>query len=348
MSVTKVYCLVRPSNRFATPLARVINSLKSRKLLHSAALDTPNADEVPKLAKIVAFHSDLARNNLGLSGGDYGELRAHLTEVFHCAWTVNYNMQLTSFEHLIRGSSNLMSLCIQSTHLIPASFHFASSISAAPGDPVAESLLTTPNTLIGASGYAQSKYVVEHLCDLAVTGCNFFVARVHRLGYLVGDRTHGRWSKSEEHPLVARSLEKIKFLPSRPLERLSWLPVDDAAKACVEVMFSTDGELDEQTVFNIAHPRLISWNDIFLAGITAANLDFETCSSSEWLAALTAADPRYPLLEFFASAYAADDELSNPITTVVARRCSPYLRDCPAITVELVKLFVEGWAIVPA
>lgn len=326
----------------------MINSLKSRKLLHSAAGDKPNAAEELKLAKIVAFNSDLARDNLGLSGGDYDELRALLTEVFHCAWTVNYNMQLTSFEHLIRGSSNLMSLCIKSTHLIPASFHFTSSISAAPGDPVAESLLTTPNTLIGASGYAQSKYVVEHLCDLAVTGCNFFVARVHRLGYLVGDRTNGLWSKSEEHPLVARSLSKIKSLPSRPRERLSWLPVDDAATACIEVMFSTDGELDEQIVFNIAHPRLISWDEIFLAGIEAADLDFDTCSSSEWVKALTAADPRYPLLEFLASAYAVDDDKSDPITTVVAERCSPHLKDCPAITVPLVKLFVQGWAIVPA
>lgn len=383
-SVKMVYCLVRRSASFGSPLQRVIASLQSRKLLHSATGNIPTAIEARQLAKVVAYNSNLAREDLGLRGEDYNGLLRNLTEVIHCAWVMNYDMQLTSFEHLIRGSSNLISLCLKSTRIIPASFNFTSSIAAAPPDtsdpaypavaavagvpfvaaaegvkavPAVQAVLAAPAGMVhesrnnkptllnGASGYAQSKYVVERLCDNAVESAVFMTARVHRLGYLAGDRDLGRWSKNEEYPLIVRSLETIKFLPSRPLEHLSLLPVDDAAKACVELMFSTDDELDGFAVFNVSHPKLISWNDIFLPGVTAAGLAFEQRTSSQWLAALKAANPTYPLINYFESVYAADDDISCRIATVAAQRCSAHLRNCTAIDVNLVKLFVQGWKI---
>lgn len=380
-----VYCLVRRSARFGSPLQRVIASLKSRKLLHSAADDTPTANEAKQLSKILAYNFNLAREDLGLGGDDYNGLLRNLTEVIHFAWVMNYDMQLTSFEHLIRGSSNLISLCLKSTRIIPASFNFTSSIAATPPDTtdtdypavaaveaveaveavvameavaasdsvdavdvvvavealaaveavpaapagmVLESLNDKPTLLNGASGYAQSKYVVEHLCANAAESEDFFTARVYRRGYLAGDRALGRWHKNEEYPLIVRSLEKIKFLPSRPLEHFSLLPVDDAAKACVELMFSTDGELGGCDVFNVAHPKLISWDDVFLPGVTAAGLLFGELTSSAWLPALKGADATYPLMNYFESVYAVYVLLltlaqSSSVTTCPAEVLSP-------------------------
>lgn len=53
--------------------------------------------------------------------------------------------------------------------------------------------------------------------------------------------------------------------------------------------------------------------------------------------------PTYPLLEYFQSAYAVDDDVSGRIATNIAQKHSKHLRDCPAIDANLVKLFVEGW-----
>lgn len=243
--------------------------------MHSKEDNTPSTHEERQLAKIIAYNCEITREDFGVRSVVYEYMRLHLTDVIHCGWAVNYSMQLSSFEHLISGSSNLISHCLQSSHLLPASFHFMSSISAAPGGRVQESLNTNPNSLIGASGYARSKYVVECLCANAVGSYRDIVARVIRLGHLVGDRAHGQWTKKDEHPLIVRSLEKIKILPTRPLEtKLSWLPVDDAATVCIEIMLATDDDLKNDAVFNVTHPKLISWNDVFLAGIRNAGLDF--------------------------------------------------------------------------
>lgn len=96
--------------------------------------------------------------------------------------------------------------------------------------------------------------------------------------------------------------------------------MDDAAKAYAQIMFSPDEALDFLNVLNVAHPQLISWDDIFLPGVAAAGLVFEPLSSSAWLAALKAADATYRLMDFFQSAYAADDGISSAIVKNTAVR----------------------------
>lgn len=313
---------------------RVVDTLRRHKLLHSSDTSQPTTFEAMQLGKIVVFESDLASDNLGLVGHQYESLRVEVTDVIHCAWTMNYNMKLRSFENLIRGSANLINLCLSSARFNPATFHFTSSIAAAPppGGPVLEALYTRPD-LVG-SGYAQSKYVVESLCNRAVQSCARLKVSIHRLGYLVGSRTLGQWSKGEEYPLVVQSLAKINYLPTRPQERLSLLPVDDAAKACVQLMFTTDAALTNLRVFNVAHPQLIEWNGVFLDGVRDVIPDFLTEPVVAWVARLKAADPGYRLLSYFESAYGNND-VPTAITTTVARRCSPHLAACAAIDVAL-------------
>lgn len=341
--MTNVYCLVRAGGGNPAALLRVRTSLENHHLLPLG----PNADE--QLNKILAFGSDLAAPILGLSQAQYNTLQTSLTAVIHCTWNMNYDMQLTSFEDLIRGSFNLISLCVTSTRPTPTPFHFASSISAAPalaGGAIQETLNPSAAHLVHAVGYAQSKYVVEHLCNNVVQSTPGMRARVHRLGYLVGDRTQGIWDRNQEYPLVLRSLEKINRLPSRPLERVSWLPVDDAAATCIELMFTADEQLGPFAVFNVAHPLSISWDDRVLAGVSAAGHVFERCRSTEWITALNVADPEYRLLGYLKSTYEfGDNEVSPQISTAVAERCSTHLRDCPAVTLNLVRRFVLGWNI---
>lgn len=349
-----VYCLVRPGAGNQDAKLRVISNLKTRKLLHSdphpdqegqPVPNKPTTDETGYLARIIAYPSNLTHAQLGLQVAQYNALRTQLTVVIHCAWTMNYDMQLTSFEHLISDSSNLITRCVNSTLKTPTLFNFTSSISAAPALPdesIQEALNTNSMTLIGTSGYAQSKYVVEQLC--ANTAGKIF-SRIHGLGYLVGDRTNEIWHRDEEYPLILRSLEKIMLLPSRPLERVSWLPVDDAAEACIQLMFLDADKFDSPAVFNVAHPQVISWDDRVLAGVATADHEFKTCRSRGWAAALRAKDPAYKLLGYLESVYGNNNDVSSVIRTVEAERWSKHLRECPAVTVESVKKFVQGWNI---
>lgn len=332
-SVDQVFCLVRPNPQL-DPHRRVMDALRDRQLLH-AADGTTTADQQRQLRKIVAYSSDLACDNC--------THRSNLTDVIHCAWTMNYRMQLKSFEHLIHGTYNLISDCLNQRP--PPAFHFASSIAATPISPIVESLLDTPAPLAGATGYSQSKYVVERLCANAVASCADLKVCILRLGYLVGNRANGQWSKTEEHPLVVRSLEMVPRLPSRPNYQLSLLPVDDAANACVQLMFTTRAGVGNPRVFNVANPALIAWDGVFLAGTRAAfESPVRTVLSSQWVTNLQTAAPDYPLLGYFQEAY-GDDDAAIEILTTEARRCSPHLAACQAIDAAVMKRFVQGWNI---
>lgn len=81
-----------------------------------------------------------------------------------------------------------MNLCLQSPYAEPAAFYFSSSISCRQGSPDAtctEDYSSSPSTAAG-TGYAQSKWVVEKLCQKAADATGLPVG-VLRIGQMVGD-----------------------------------------------------------------------------------------------------------------------------------------------------------------
>lgn len=48
--------------------------------------------------KIVAFPSDFSKENLGLDSSVYAKIALNITCLVHCAWSVNFNLSLQSFE----------------------------------------------------------------------------------------------------------------------------------------------------------------------------------------------------------------------------------------------------------
>lgn len=101
--VKGVFCLVRASSK-ANARMRVIRSLRARALRH----------ELPLAArqKIVPLPANFSAPNLGLDDGDYDDITARVTSVVHCAWSVNFNLGLGSFE----------ADCIASERLSPSLF----------------------------------------------------------------------------------------------------------------------------------------------------------------------------------------------------------------------------------
>jgi thioester reductase-like protein len=356
-SVAEVWALVRAPGQ-AVAGARIMQSLASSNVELSN-------DE---LAKLHALPSDLSQPDLGLSAHDLGHLLSSLTTVIHSAWAVNFNLGVRSFEQQhIRGTHNLINLCLRTHFSSPAKFFFCSSVSTASGTPkpasIAESAVENLNHAQG-TGYGRSKLVTEHITRNAMlkTGMH---ARVLRIGQLSGDRTSAIWNDTEAIALMVRSALTVGALPALN-EQPSWLPVDACAEAVAELALSgpkgTEGPspADHDLVYHLVNPRTFNWAADFLPALKrcAALPAFDIVSPQEWLRRLAGSEqdasknPSIKLLDFWQAKYgkavAATDATTLPagLTFETART----LQDCTALRdveqpVEhgLVERYAEQW-----
>lgn len=114
-----------------------------------------------------------------------------------------FTLGVRSFEQQhIKGVHNLINLCFSSQRVTPAEFYFCSSISAAAGTPLSATIAEGPIpelSHVQNIGYARSKPVAERIVQAAAekTGP---VAKVLRVGQIVGDTVTGKWNLTEAIP----------------------------------------------------------------------------------------------------------------------------------------------------
>ncbi|GKT65614.1 NRPS-like enzyme [Colletotrichum tofieldiae] len=314
--VKKVYCLARASSPEEAE-RRVIASVTSK------GLSLSDSDK----AKIKYLPTNLSLPDLGLPEDAIAELRKTLTTVIHSAWAVNFNLGVASFEaQHIRGVHNLLNFCLNTETVKPARLFFCSSVSAAAGTPIPARIRETyVENLEHAQnmGYARSKVVTEHVVKAAATKTGM-VARVLRLGQIVGDSEGGVWNQTEAIPLMIRSAKVIKALPALE-ETPSWMPADKMALAVLELAGltgprctscgappSTPNDTDLNLVYQVQNPRIFHWTFDFLRALRAAGLEFQIVSQREWVRRLRESDPdpernpTYKLLGFFEEKYDND------------------------------------------
>ena len=341
--VDRVYCLVRAKSP-TDALPRIKKNLIHRRIYHTLALT--------ERRKLVALPCDLSRDDLGLDSSTYEEIASHLSAVIHCAWSVNFNLQLSTFEKSdIAGVANLIRLCkagaYATTAAVPASstpfprvpsFNFCSSVSAVARSTVLPIPETAPDLEWAQQiGYARSKCVAEHICERAGRTSGVPV-RVLRVGQIIGDTQNGIWSASEAIPMMLQTATTIGALP-RLHETPSWLPVDIVAKSVTEIATSEAG-----SVFcNVTNPRTFSWVDDLIPALRSAGLEFEQVEPQEWVKRLRASDPdpaRNPpikLVDFFASKYDKTDfSPSKAYATENACSLSPTLRGAIGLERDLI------------
>lgn len=345
-SVSRVYCFVRAKSD-ADAASRVKSSMLQRRVYHSLSLT--------QRRKMISLAADLSDEKLGLSSTAYDEVTANLRSVIHCAWSVNFNMRLSSFEKSnIAGVANLISLCEATKKGVAstpsASFNFCSSVSTvsrATEDPIPERLPELEWTQ--GMGYAQSKTVAEHLCARAAE--NGVTARVLRVGQIVADTQHGVWNSTEAIPLMLQAAITIGALP-KLRETPSWLPVDTTAESVAQISLSDAG-----SVFtNVANPRTFDWTADLLPALKQAGLNFDEVEPQEWVNRLRNStsdpvkNPPIKLVDFFASKYDKTD-FGPSKSLVTDRACSlaPALADAPVLDQQLVNSFVtyfnsSAWA----
>ncbi|KAL1847941.1 putative NRPS-like protein biosynthetic cluster [Paecilomyces lecythidis] len=299
--VQKIYCLVRARSTIEA-YGRLIESFQERRVYTSIS-DTSRR-------KLIAVPSDLSKPSLGLDETTYNTITSEITDLIHCAWSVNFNLNLASFEKdSIAGIKNLIDLCLKAQRPAPASFNFCSSVSTVTNTAGEDVLEALPEKLSYAQdmGYAQSKLVAENICIKAAeqTGIR---GRVLRIGQVIGDTQHGIWNTTEAIPLILQSATTISALP-RIDESPFWLPVDVVADTIIDITFSTI----DSGVSNIINPRSFHWTRDLLPYLHNSGLEFEELEQREWIKRLRASNPDpaqnppIKLVEFFASKYDTDE-----------------------------------------
>lgn len=344
--ISEVCCLVRANSEISAR-QRVIKSMQERAVYHTLPLELRR--------KISCYPSDFSKPDLGLDEALYANISSKITNLVHCAWSVNFNKSLSSFEvDCIAGVRHLMLLCLSAKQPTPASFNFCSSVSTvanSPGNHIPEALPESFSCAQGM-GYAQSKLVTEHLVTRAASETGM-LARVLRVGQIIADTKHGIWNDTEAIPLMLQAATTIGALPALD-ESPRWLPVDTVATSVMDVSLSPT----TQRVFNIVNPRIFHWTSDLLPALRSAGLSFTEVGQREWISRLRAsnpdpeANPTIKLVEFFAKKY--DNDVTRrknfEYTTSTAEGLSSALGSVPALSTELVTKFVKkflqtSWAL---
>ena len=332
--ITEIYCLVRASSQQSAK-RRTVHSLRERAIYHTLP--------VAARRKIRHYPSDFSQPRLGLDDGAYDELSSKIVALMHCAWSVNFNKNLSSFEKdCIAGARHLMLLCLSARQPTPASFNFCSSVST-----TARLSEHVPATVPGfeaaqGMGYAQSKLVTEHLVSKAATDTGMR-ARVLRVGQITADTQHGIWNDTEAIPLMMQAATSFGALPTLN-ETARWLPVDTVATTFVDISLSASDAI----VFNLVNPQTFHWTRDLIPELRLAGLSFTEVDQRDWIRRLREsnadpeANPTIKLAEFFASKYDNETVRRSPVyDTLGSELLSPALASVPALAPELVSKFVK-------
>ncbi|RAL16759.1 putative NRPS-like enzyme [Aspergillus homomorphus CBS 101889] len=346
-SVKKVYCLVRAASP-SDALDRVLSSLATRSL------------PMINVSKIVALPSQFGREDLGLTPPVLDDLRQSLTKVIHAAWAVNFTLGVESFEQQhIRGVHNLINLCLSSTRSSPAEFYFCSSISAAAGTPLPATIAEGPIPELSHAqnmGYARSKLVAERIIQAAAETTGM-VAKVLRVGQIVGDTVTGKWNCTEAIPLMLQTAKTLQALPALD-ETPAWLPVDVVAEAVLELSGITPSPeatvfaRDPTVVYHVQNSKTFRWTEDLLPALRQAGLNFEILPKREWIQRLRASDPdptknpAIKLLDFFTDKYDNESMGRSGLSFQMEKTeaASPSLKGgVELIETGLIRKFVDVW-----
>lgn len=242
--------------------------------------------------RVSFWHVDLSQKDLGLDTEIFNMLQDKTTVVFHNAWNVNFNLSLTSFEPDLLGLVNLINFTASSKNS-PRIF-FVSSISSVLGHSddsglTPEAVITTDLSL---NGYADSKYIAEHIIDHAVKK-NSLRASIARVGQVAGAvKQPGLWNKAEWFPSLVISSNQIKAIPHSlgpAFDRIDWVPVDLLAGILVDLALDDPPKLGSVEVFHPLnlHPR--TWDDVTssvssaIKSIYGTVVTLETVPLSDWI-----------------------------------------------------------------
>lgn len=243
-------------------------------------------------SRVSFLKSDLSQPNLGMTKNQCEEVVSRTTLFIHNAWSVNFNLSLSSFTTQLDGLVRLLTTFNNSANF--ERFFYVSSIgSVMCSSPNAERISEQPFTAgetPGPSGYADSKYVaeqiIEHAAQKMSAGTSLAFARV---GQIAGAVNHaGMWNKAEWFPSMVISSLQIGALPESLgpfFDCIDWVPVDILADVIVELANSMEpsrgtGKSIQDSHARVFHPlntRKSSWSALKAVALQELEYRARTC-----------------------------------------------------------------------
>ncbi|KAF7761593.1 hypothetical protein Agabi119p4_9585 [Agaricus bisporus var. burnettii] len=260
--ITRIYALNRPS-ALGPSEARQKSAFKTWGI--SVNLDA--------LEKIVFLECTLSKDKLGLTQDMYLRLQSTVTTIIHNGWRVDFNIGLGSFENLIAGTRHILDLALGSSVSNGPTFVFVSSISVFKNSEPNEVAPESPvmSSMSAGFGYGEGKWVAENICQ-RISEATGLVSSIVRVGQLSGD-SYGRWNVKEWVPALIKAGKALGSLPARD-ETVTWLPVDAAATAFLDLLKYSGNASPPIAYLNLVHPQPTPWNDLFKAVADHLQLDF--------------------------------------------------------------------------
>ncbi|KAI2833232.1 hypothetical protein CBS133816_597 [Aspergillus niger] len=305
---------------------------------------------------------DLPAPKLGMPDTKYEELRLSVDIVVHCAWELRLFKAFDIFERIhIRGLSRLFELsqrCQYRPHI-----HFMSSLLAlyAKETQSSSSNVQGPGQKPASPwpiGYTESKLIAEEMCRLASTKWGL-PTTVYRIGQIAGSSSGNGvvWDRNQWLPSIMHSSKLIRKVPNSlgPAE-VTWMPVDQAAKAICEIFqsrSSSDGVVDSNVTFNVVNPCLTRWES--LLPVIQKHYAAEVVESDIWLSevekheSLTGGSAETIPTRLLLPLYRQIMELFNQgwtrpsYDTERTNMASETLRNMGPITPEMMERWIQQW-----
>jgi len=269
-STAKVYCLVR-----AEDVAKGEQRLRAQL----AALELPTWNT----GRVVVIPGDLESPRLGLSTQDFQCLVETIDAIYHCGAWVNFARPYAVLKRAnVGGTEEILRLAV-SGRLKPV--HHVSTVfvtmgAMADGVPEIKEDDPLPPPHGHDTGYTQSKWVAEGLCNLAAS--RGVPVAIYRPGNILGDANTGVSNHEDYLTRVIRGCVQMGAAPRRQYS-LPVGTVDDVARSIVAISLTPQST---GRTYHVIQPDPLPWNHIFEA-IRAFGYDIEIVSWKEWCATLT-------------------------------------------------------------
>ncbi|KAI9702666.1 MAG: putative secondary metabolism biosynthetic enzyme [Bogoriella megaspora] len=308
---------------------------------------------------------DFQKPYLGLTEQELGFFET-VHAIIHCAWRVNFNQTLASFELHIRALCELRSI-VSRSYWKPR-LCFVSSMSAvanysctgSEGTVIPEEIVYDDAAAL-PMGYGQSKYVAERILANAANDLEIPIT-ILRLGQVAGtvqdatkecqasSETTRPWNPAEWVPSLIATSGALGQLPS-DLPPVDWIPANRTAKIILELVLHDVSSDETLSVYNLVNPRSSSWSSLIPAIQEGLKGQCKLLHYSAWLQKLRELDveskgnvARYPALRIMT--YLEQKEArgrSILYTTTRATARSSTMANLEPVSAEWMGQWMEQW-----
>ncbi|EGD72477.1 hypothetical protein PTSG_11594 [Salpingoeca rosetta] len=225
----RVICLVRAQNE-EHGLHRIVASLKAYALY-----------DVSLLSRIIVLVGDLGQENFGLTPEAFEKLASEITCIFHNGAMVHWVYPYSKLKAAnVQGTSEILRLACIGEELIKVIFVSSTSVYDSPTYMQMRVVSEDAPLIAGdelTTGYAQSKWVAEKLCEKA--RARNIPVTVFRPGYIFGNSSTGVMNLDD---YLVRFLKACVEVGSHPAihSRINMHCVDFVSRTIVEVGWNTE------------------------------------------------------------------------------------------------------------